>query len=59
MLVTERTSDGRTVVRLHKDWNPSRISKSYVPPLKNYVASHDAMRIQAALLRKDKYLTVR
>lgn len=56
MLITERTSDGRTVVRLHKDWNPSRIGKSYVPPLKNFVASHDALRIQAALLRKDKYL---
>ena len=59
MLITERTSDGRTVVRLRKDWNPSRIGKSYVPPLKNYVTSHDALRIQAALLRKDKYLTVR
>lgn len=55
MLVTERTSDGRTVVRLHKDWNPTRISKSYVPPLKNLVVSHDALRIQAALLRKQKY----
>lgn len=59
MLVTERTSDGRTVVRLHKDWNPSRIGKSYTPPLKNYVTSHDAMRLQAALLRKEKFLTVR
>ena len=55
MLITERTSDGRTVVRLHKDWNPSRIGKSYVPPLKNYVASHDALRIQAALLRKQSF----
>jgi hypothetical protein len=55
MLITERTSDGRTVVRLHKDWNPSRIGKSYVPPLKNYVTSRDAMRIQAALLRKQSF----
>ena len=55
MLITERTSDGRTVVRLHKDWNPSRIGKSYVPPLKNYVTSIDALRIQAAMLRKKTF----
>ena len=50
MLVTERTSDGRTIVRLHKDWHPSRIGKAYVPPLKNYVTSTDALRLQKALL---------
>jgi len=58
MLITERTSDGRTVVRLHKDWHPSRIGKAYVPPTKNYVTTHDAQRLQAALLR-NKFLTVR
>jgi len=36
MLITERTSDGRTVVRLHKDWHPGRISAAYVPPQKYY-----------------------
>jgi hypothetical protein len=36
MLVTERTSDGRTVVRLHKDWHPGRISSAYVPPMRIY-----------------------
>jgi hypothetical protein len=51
MLVTERTSDGRTVVRLHKDWHPGRIGSAYTPPRKNYEASLDASRIQAALLR--------
>jgi hypothetical protein len=51
MLVTERTSDGRTVVRLHKDWHPGRIGSAYTPPRKNYEASLDASRLQAALLR--------
>lgn len=36
MLVTERTSDGRTVVRLHKDWNPSRINKHLIIRKSNY-----------------------
>lgn len=51
MLVTERTSDGRTIVRFHKDWSPDRISKGYVRPPRNYVDSRDAERIQAGLLR--------
>ena len=51
MLVTERTSDGRTVVRLHKDWHPGRIGSAYTPPRKNYETSLDASRLQAALLR--------
>jgi len=51
MLITERTSDGRTVVRLHKDWPPGRIGSAYTPPRRNYEASLDASRIQTALLR--------
>lgn len=51
MLVTERTSDGRTIVRFHKDWHPDRISKGYVRPPRNFVDSRDAERIQAGLLR--------
>lgn len=50
MLITERISDGRTVVRLHKDWHPNRIGKAYVPPLRNLVTSTDALRLQRALL---------
>ena len=50
MLVTERTSDGRTIVRFHKDWHHSRISKGYIRPLKNYVVSEDACKLQHALL---------
>lgn len=50
MLVTERTSDGRTIVRLHKDWHPDRIGKAYVAPIKNHVQSKDAYRIQTAFI---------
>ena len=50
MLVTERTSDGRTIVRLHKDWHPDRIGKAYVPPIKNNVQSKDAYKIQTAFI---------
>jgi len=52
MLITERTSDGRTIVRLHKDWHPDRISKSYTPPRPRYPISKDAWNIQTAFLRK-------
>lgn len=51
MLITERTSDGRTVVRLHKDWHPGRMGSLYTPPRKNYEASRDAALIQTALLK--------
>jgi hypothetical protein len=50
MLITERTSDGRTIVRFHKDWHPNRISKSYTPPRPRYHLSKDAWDIQTALL---------
>ncbi len=48
MLVIEYLSNGTRRVRLHKDWNPGRISKAYTPPLKNHVESRDAHRIQTA-----------
>jgi len=51
MLITERTSDGRTVVRLHKDWHPGRLGSLYTPPRRNYEASRDASLIQTALLK--------
>jgi len=50
MLITERTSDGRTIVRFHKDWHPNRISKSYTPPRPRYPISRDAWNIQTGLL---------
>lgn len=52
MLITERTSDGRTVVRLHKDWHPGRLGSLYTPPRKNYEASRDASLIQTVLLKE-------
>jgi hypothetical protein len=50
MLITERTSDGRTIVRLHKDWHPDRISKSYTPPRPRFHLSKDEWDIQTGLL---------
>jgi hypothetical protein len=55
MLITERTSDGRTVVRLHKDWNPSRIGKAYTPPPQNNMESRYAEMLQVGLLNKSNY----
>ena len=50
MLMTERTSDGRTIVRLHKDWHPGRIGSGYVPPTRNYMTKED-YHTQHTLLR--------
>lgn len=48
MLILERQSNGSTVVRIKKDWNPSRIGKAYTPP--HAPLSKDAYRLQTALL---------
>jgi hypothetical protein len=53
MLIIEKTSNGRTIVRLHKDWHPNRISKSYTPPLKDYMTD-SSIRIQTALLKQPR-----
>lgn len=52
MLVIEYLSNGQRKVRLHKDWNPGRISKAYTPPKQNNVQSRDACRIQTAFIGK-------
>ena len=49
MLVVERNENGRTVVRLHKDWHIGRMSSAYTPPKRNYV-TRDAERLQTSLL---------
>lgn len=49
MLVTERNENGRTIVRLHKDWHIGRLGCNYVP--KNLIQSRDAERLQTALIR--------
>ena len=50
MLVLERTSNGKTIVTLKKDWHPDRISKSYTPPRPRYHLSQDAWNLQTGLL---------
>jgi hypothetical protein len=57
MLITERTSDGRTVVRLHKDWHPGRISLGYIPPPKNYEQSQLEVVLQTQYLKAFKRRT--
>jgi hypothetical protein len=54
MLYVERNSNGTRTVKFVRDWHPGRISKGYVPPLKNHVQSADAYRLQSMLLRNKK-----
>lgn len=54
MLITERTSDGRTVVRLHKDWHPGRIGLGWIPPPKNYEQSNLELILQSQYLKQFK-----
>lgn len=54
MLILEYFSNGQCRVRLHKDWNPSRIGRAYMPAPRNFVASEDAYRLQSALLKPVK-----
>lgn len=48
MLIIERNSNGSTVVKIKKDWNPSRIGRAYTPP--QDPLTRDAYRLQTALL---------
>ena len=50
MLVIEQYSNGQRMVVLKKDWNPSMLSKGYVPKRKNYVEGQHMERLQRALL---------
>lgn len=52
MLMTERTSDGRTIVRLHKDWHPGRISSGWLPPQRNYMTTEEDYHTQHTLLKR-------
>jgi len=54
MLVTERTSDGRTIVRLHKDWHHARVSAGWLPPQKNYMTTEEDYHTQYSLLKNRK-----
>lgn len=50
MLIIEQYSNGQRMVVLKKDWNPSMLSKGYVPKRKNYVEGQHMERLQRALL---------
>ena len=40
MLVVEKTSNGRTIVTIKRDWHPGRVSLAYVPKVRR-MESHD------------------
>lgn len=52
MLIIEYITNGRSIVKLRKDWTPARISRAYIPPLKTYQFDKDTVRIQTALIGK-------
>ena len=52
MLRIETTSNGRTVVRLQKDWTPSRIGRAYAPRPQMYDHTRDLTRLQTVLLKE-------
>jgi len=54
MLRLETTSNGRTIVRLHKDWNPTRIGRAYAPRPQMYDHQRDLTRLQTALLKETR-----
>jgi hypothetical protein len=51
MLIIESTINGKTVVRIRKDWHPGRISQAYTPPYRPPTPTKDMYTIQTALLR--------
>lgn len=50
MLIIETNSNGTRIVKMHKDWNPSRVSKAYTPPSKRTPQDKDTARLQTALI---------
>ena len=50
MLIVEKTSNGRTIVTVKRDWHPGRISLGYVPKVRSMDA-HE-VRWQKALCKK-------
>jgi hypothetical protein len=35
MLVVEKTSNGRTIVVIKRDWHPGRIGRAYMPKVRS------------------------
>lgn len=54
MLRIETTSNGRTIVRFHKDWSAARIGRAYMPKPKMYDHHRDYYKLQEALLKEAK-----
>jgi hypothetical protein len=52
MLVIERTQNGRNIVKIRKDWSPSRIGKAYTPPVQVSQTDKDAHKLQTAYIGK-------
>jgi hypothetical protein len=53
MLIIEQQSNGKTVVKLKKDWHPNRIGRAYGAN-RNYVDTRFMERLQSALLAKPR-----
>lgn len=56
MLRVETTSNGRTIVRLIRDWNPTRIGRAYTPKPQMYDHQRDLTRLQTVLLKEAGYV---
>jgi hypothetical protein len=52
MLVIEYKQNGRNIVKIRKDWSPSRIGKAYTPPMQVNSTDKDAHKIQTAYIGK-------
>ncbi len=52
MLIIEYKTNGKNIVKVRKDWTPSRIGRAYTPPAQNNVQSKDAYKIQTAFIGK-------
>lgn len=50
MLIVEKTANGQRIVKVERDWNPSRISQAYHRPKYHYMDT-DACRVQKFLLK--------
>ena len=52
MLVIEQTENGRNIVKIRKDWSPSRIGRAYTPPVQKPVQDKDERKIQTSYIGK-------
>ena len=50
MLIVEKTSNGRTIVRIKRDWHPGRLGLAYVPKVRSM--SDGEIRWQKVLCKK-------